>query len=342
VKIKDYKQIIEDIKNKVYYPIYFLYGEEPYFIDLISDYIENNILSEAEKEFNFSILYGKDSNVQDIISILKRFPMMANYQIVILREAQYLDKFEELESYFNNPLKTTIFVICYKYKKLDGRLKIARTLEKNAIYFESAKLYDNQITKWVEEYLKDKKINITPSANILLVEFIGNNLHNIANELDKLILNLKEGEQITDEIIERNIGISKDFSVFELQKTLAARNKFKSLRIVFHFSSNIKENPIPKVVPILLDFFIKVMITKKILKNNININDKELSNQINIPFMFVKDYKIGAKNYSEIQLKQIFKLLREYDLKSKGVSNTDIYADDGELMKELIFKILNA
>jgi len=268
--------------------------------------------------------------------------MMANYQIVILREAQYLDKFEELESYFNNPLKTTIFVICYKYKKLDGRLKIARTLEKNAIYFESAKLYDNQITKWVEEYLKDKKINITPSANILLVEFIGNNLHNIANELDKLILNLKEGEQITDEIIERNIGISKDFSVFELQKTLAARNKFKSLRIVFHFSSNIKENPIPKVVPILLDFFIKVMITKKILKNNININDKELSNQINIPFMFVKDYKIGAKNYSEIQLKQIFKLLREYDLKSKGVSNTDIYADDGELMKELIFKILNA
>jgi len=340
VKIKNYKQIFEDIDNKVYHPVYVLYGEEPYYIDIISNYIENNILSETEKEFNFTVLYGKDTNVQNIISIVKRFPMMANYQVVILKESQHLDKIEELESYIINPVKTTIFVICYKYKKFDNRTKFAKIIQENSILFESNKLYEDQIINWIYEYLKEKKLNITPHACSLIAEYLGNNLSSIANELNKLAINIKEGETITENIVEQHIGISREFNVFELQNALAERNKFKSFRIVHYFTANIKENPIPKIAPMLFDFFVKVMITHTIIKKN-NASDREIASEIKVNPYYIKNYKIASKKYTENQLKQIFGILREYDLKSKGVQNTEIYADDSELMKEMIYKIIN-
>jgi len=339
VKVKNYKQIIDDINNKVYHPIYFLYGEEPYYIDLVSDFIENNILSPEEKEFNQTVLYGKDSNVFDIITTLKRFPMMANYQVVVIREAQYLDKIEELESYFNNPVKTTILVVCHKYKKIDGRSKFFKTIDKSSVSFESTKLYENQIADWVCAYLRGKKINIEPTACALLTEYMGNNLSHIANELDKLILNIKEGENVSTKLIEQHIGISKEFSVFELQKALAFRNNYKIFRIVHYFASNIKDNPIPKIAPMLVDYFAKVMATRYMLKNKMPAGD--IPAAIGVKPFFVEDYKKAAVNYSELQLRSIFAILREYDLKSKGVGNSDLHANDGELMKEMVFKILH-
>lgn len=340
MKIKKYKQIIDDVKNQVYYPVYTLYGEEPYYIDLIANFIEDNILTDSEKEFNLSVLYGRDSNVPDLISVLKRFPMMANYQVVILREAQYLDKIEDLESYFEHPLKSTIFVICYKYKKIDGRTKFAKAIDKYTVSFESSKLYENKIPDWICEYLKDKNLNITPTACLLLAEHLGNNIGTIANELDKLALNIKAGESITETHIEQNIGISKEFTVFELQKALSLRNKFKAFRIVHYFAANIKDNPIPKVAPMLVDYFAKVMITKTLIKSK--ADNKDIASAIGTNIFYINDYKLAAKNFTDIQLRKCFSILREYDLKSKGVGNTEIHANDGELMKEMIYKILIA
>lgn len=330
-----FDQLMQDLKNQIYYPVYLLHGEESYFIDEISAYIEKNLLNEQEKEFNQTIVYGKDSNISTLIGYAKRFPMMANYQVLIIKEAQELDKLEDFQPYVENPLKSTILVICYKYGKLDKRKGFFKAVEKTGITFESPRLYDNKIPDWIHEYLGKYKCSITQKAAFLLTEFLGNDLSKIANELNKLLINVKEGSEINEDYVEKNIGISKDFNVFELQKAIGRKDVFKSNQIILYFASNPRENPLVKIIPILYSFFSKLLIYHYLPDKSRNSIAAALS--VN-PF-FLPDYQLAAKNYPVGRLIKIVGVLREYDLKSKGVDNAS--TPDGELMKEMIFKILH-
>ncbi len=342
----EYNEIISELKKKTYRPVYFLMGEEPYFIDMISDYIENNVLDEAEKEFNQSVLYGRDVSTAEIIGAAKRFPMMSEHQVVIIKEAQDIkdlvkkekeDKKDRtktpFEAYLENPLPSTILVFCYKYKTIDKRTALAKLIQKHAAMFESKKLYDNQVADWISNYLKSKEYTINQRAAALLNEYLGTSLSKVTNELDKLIINLPPKSEITQEHIQANIGISKDYNVFELQTAIAKKEVLKANRIINYFNANPKENPMVMTVASLYGYFCKVLIyhflaDKKTAASAMGVN----------PF-FVKDYELAAKNYSAGKLKSIFSFLREYDLKSKGIDRGS--ASEGELLKELIFKIMH-
>ena len=254
-----FEQILADLKNKIFRPIYLLSGEEPFYIDEIADYIETHTLTDDEKEFNQSVLYGKDVDIATIINYAKRFPMMANYQVVIVKEAQEIDKIENLNAYLDNIQTSTILVLCYKYKKIDGHSSFKKNIEKKGVLYESKKLYENEIPGWITNYLKKKEFQITPSACKLLADFLGTDLQKIVNEINKLIINVPQKTSITPEIIEENIGISKDFNVFELQKALGNKEIVKANQIINYFAANPRENPLVKIMPILYSFFVKVL-----------------------------------------------------------------------------------
>ncbi|NPA68672.1 MAG: DNA polymerase III subunit delta [Chlorobi bacterium] len=330
-----YSEIIKELKNKIYKPIYFLFGEEPYFIDKITDYIADNVLNESEKAFNQTVIYGKDTQTEDIINSAKRFPMMANHQVIIVKEAQNLKNIDNLVYYAEQPLKSTILVINYKYKKLDKRTKLYKTLSKNAVLFESKKLYENQIPAWINTYLKDKKYTADPVAVQLLTEFLGTDLGKISNELEKLIISLPEGTKITPEHIEKNIGISKDFNNFELQNALINRDILKANRIIMHFARNPKDNPMILTIISLFSFFSKVL-NYHFLKDK---NKNNVAAILKINPYFVKDYVKAAKTFNIKKTVAIISYLREYDMKAKGYDNVSATQED--LLKELIFKILH-
>ncbi len=330
-----YQEILKELKNKIYKPIYFLFGEESYFIDKITDYIADNVLNEGEKSFNQIILYGKDSQIEDIINNAKRFPMMANHQVLIVKEAQNLKNIEKLAFYAEQPLTSTILVINYKYKKLDKRTKLYKILNKTAVLFESKKLYENKIPSWINNYLTEKKYSITPVSSQLLTDFLGTDLSKIANELNKLIISLPEGTKITPEHIEKNIGISKDFNNFELQNALTNRNVLKANRIIQHFARNPKDNPIILTIITLASFFTKIL-TYHFLKDK---NKNNVASVLKINPYFVKDYIKAAQVYNTRKTVAIISLLREYDMKAKGYNNVSTNHED--LLKELIFKILH-
>jgi DNA polymerase-3 subunit delta len=331
-----FEKILEDLKNKRYSPVYFLTGDEPYYIDKITEYIADNILSESEKTFNQVILYGKDTKVADIINSAKRFPMMSEYQVVIVREAQDLDNISDLAYYTDNPLKSTILVINYKYKKLDKRLKLHKSVNDNGILFESKKLYDNQVTEWIGSFLKNRGYNIEPPASVLLVEYLGNDLGKIENELEKLILSFNARvKTITSAVIENNIGISKDFNNFELQKALVEKDSLKANRIINYFDKNQKSNPTVLTITSLYYFFIKIL-SYHSLKDK---SRKNVASILRINPYFVDEYKTAARVYPPGKVEQVISVLREYDLKSKGVGN--LSASPGSLLKELIYKILH-
>jgi len=328
--------ILHNLKNKIYKPIYFLMGEETYYIDLITDFIANNVLTDAEKAFNQTILYGKDSDITDIIHAASRFPMMANNQVIIVKEAQNLKKIEELVHYAEKPLNSTILVINYKYKTLDKRKKLYKVLQKNGVIVEFKKKYENEIPAWIDSYLKDKNVKIEPTASMLLAEYLGVKLSKISNELDKLIITLpKDKKNITSELIEKNIGISKDYNVFELQKALGKKDIIKSNRIINYFAQNQKENNITMVISLLYSYFIKVL-NYHFVKDK---SSRDIAVTIKINPYFIGDYKIAASNYGVKKLFDIISYFRIYDLKSKGVDNLNTSA--GELLKELIYKILH-
>ena len=352
----DYNQIISSFKNKVYQPVYFLMGEEAFFIDAISDYIENNVLDENEKEFNQTILYGRDTDVLTIISAAKRFPMMANHQVVIVKEAQNIrdlagrDKGEDaedteektdakakspLQTYIENPQRSTILVICYKYKTIDKRKAIAKSLAKNAVLFDSKKLYDNQVPDWISTYLKGKSNKIDPRAAALLTEYLGNDLSKIANELDKLIINIPDKSEITIDHIQNNIGISKDFNVFELQNAFGKRDVFKANRIINYFAANPKDHPLVMTLSALYGYFSKILMYH-------SLADKSRNNAaaaLGVHPFFVGDYENAARSFPPTKVKAIISYLREYDMKSKGYDNGS--ASHGDLMKEMVFKIMH-
>lgn len=330
-----FEEIISSLKKKDFRPIYFLMGDESYFIDKITDYISKNILSETEKGFNQSILYGKDTTVEQIISIAKQFPIMGEKSIVIVKEAQHLKKIEGLESYLNNPVASTLLVICYKNKTLDKRKKITKELKQKAVLFESKSLYDNQIPYWIQQYLQKFEYNINPKATQLLAEFLGTNLSKISNELDKLMISIPKEVSITSEIIEENIGFSKDFNNFELTKALGEKNVLKTNQIANYFAKNSKENPLLVTISVLFSYFQKLLILH-------TLSDKSQSNvasKLKVNPYFANDYIIGSRSYSKRKVVDIISLLRSYDLKSKGLDNYS--QSQGELLRELLYRILH-
>ena len=253
-------KIINDLKAGIIKPIYFLMGEEPYYIDKLTEYIENNILSEDEKGFNQTVIYGRDATIEDIVSNAKRYPMMAERQVVVVREAQELSRtIDKLESYAENPQPTTVLVVAYKYKTLDKRKKLVKLIAKNGVLFESKKLYENQVGTWIQRLLQGRGYSIEPKANAMLVEFLGNDLSRISNELDKLQIILPKGHTITPKDIEYNIGFSKDYNVFELQNAIGSKDQLKAYKIAQYFADNPKDNPLVVTVSLVFGFFVKIL-----------------------------------------------------------------------------------
>ena len=333
----NFEEIISDLKNKIYKPIYFLSGDEPYFIDLITKYINDNVLTDAEKSFNQTLLYGKETDIHTVINSAKRYPMMANHQVVIVKEAQNIKNIDDLIHYAEKPLNSTLLVINYKYKTLDKRKKLYKSINAKGILFESKKLYDNEIPGWINAYLKKKNRTIDPSAGMLITEYLGNDLSKVANELDKLIITLPDSEyNISTSHIERNIGISKDYNNFELHKALTQKNVLKSNRIVNYFGHNPKNNPFTLTISTLYHFYSKVL-TYHFIKDKRDRRNVAATLKVN-PY-FVGDYEKAAKNYNPKKTVEIISLLREYDLKSKGFNN--VSTSHGELLKELVYKILH-
>ncbi len=330
-----FDQIIDKLKNKIYYPVYFLSGEEAYYIDEISDYIEKNVLNDVEKEFNQTVIYGRETTVQSIISAAKRYPMMANYQVVIVKEAQDVPKIEELEKYLENPLASTLLVFNYKYKKIDKRRTFAKLIDKKGVLFESKKLYDNQIPAWIYSYVVQKGYQITPKANAMLAEYLGADLGKIVNEISKLILNIPPKAEITETLVEQNIGISKDFNIFELQNAIGSRNIVKANQIANYFAASPKENPLVKTIIMLFSYFSKLLIYHQLTDKSRN----NVASALSIVPNFVKDYETAARNYPPHKLINIVSILREYDLRSKGVNN--VSTSEGEMLREMLFRILH-
>lgn len=329
-------KIVNDIKAGNIKPIYFLMGEESYYIDKLSDYIEDKVLSEEEKGFNQTVLYGRDVTIEDIVSTAKRYPMMAERQVVIVKEAQDLSRtIDKIESYAENPMPSTVLVICYKYKTLDKRKKVTKLLAKNGIVYESKKLYENQVGDWIKRVLAGKKYSIEPKANAMLVEFLGTDLSKINNELEKLQIILPKGSTITPQHIEENIGFSKDFNVFELRKAIGDRNQLRAYTIADNFAQNPKDNPIVMTTSLVFSFFVQL------LKYH-GLKDKNPGNVAKVlgvnPF-FLKDYDIALKNYPMRKVSQIVTSLRDVDVKSKGVGANALPQSD--LLREMLFKIFN-
>jgi DNA polymerase-3 subunit delta len=331
-----YEEIISDLKNRIFKPVYFLAGEEPYYIDLITEYIEERVLPEDEKAFNQMILYGDDTNIPSIIDTARRFPMMSSHQVIIIKEAQSLKKLEDLVIYLEKPLLSTILVISYKYKTLDKRTKLFKTLESHGAYFESAKIRDYLIPGWIERYLMTKGIRIDPNASAMLTEYLGTDLHKIVNELDKLIITLPEGKPvITNGLIEKNIGISKDYNNFELQKAIGEKNVLKANMIVHYFANNPKENPITLTIASLFGYFSKLLTYHYVTDKSKN----SVASVLKVNPFFVKDFETSSVKYNVTRTLQIISLLRTYDMRSKGYG--DPGTDQGDLLKELVYKILH-
>lgn len=331
-----YENIISDLKNKVYYPIYLLSGEEPYFIDQITSFIEKNILTENERDFNQTILYGKETDAATIVSYAKKFPMMANHNVVIVKEAQNLRNFDLLNNYAQEPLKSTVLVLCYKHKKFDKRKKIVNVLKKNkCVFFESTKLYENQIQAWIENIIKQNKRKINPKALFLMVEYLGADLSKINNEIQKLLITTNDNQEITETHIAENIGISKDYNIFELYKALAAKNVLKTNQIINYFNSNPKEHPLIVTINMLFLFFSKVMKVYYVKDKD----KKSIAAELKVHPFFVTDYINASKKYGIKKLRLIITLLREYDARVKGINN--LSATEQDLLRELIFIILH-
>jgi DNA polymerase-3 subunit delta len=329
-------KIVNDIKGGNIKPIYFLMGEEPYYIDKLSEYIEKNVLSEEEKGFNQTVLYGRDVSIEDIVSTAKRYPMMADRQVVIVKEAQELSRtIDKIESYVENPMPSTVLVFCYKYKTLDKRKKVTKLLAKNGIVYESKKLYENQVGDWIKRVLAGKKYTIEPKASAMLVEFLGTDLSKINNELEKLQIILPAGSVISAKDIEENIGFSKDYNVFELRKAIGERNQLKAYKIAENFAQNPKDNPLVMTTGLVFGFFVQLLKYHG-LKDK---NPKNVASVLGVNPFFLKDYDVAVKNYPMRKVSQIVASLRDTDVKSKGVGANSL--SQADLLREMLYKIFN-
>lgn len=328
------KQLVKDIRNGNIKPTYFLMGEEPYYIDKITEFIEKNVLTEEERGFNQMVMYGKETSVDEIVANAKRFPMMADKQVVIVKEAQHLSRtIENLVSYIENPQPTTVLVLCYKYGKLDKRKKLHKSIKKNGVLFESKKLYENQVAEWIRKVLLGKGYRINPMASQMLVDFLGSDLSKISNELEKLFIVIDKETEITPALIEEHIGISKDFNNFELKKAIGERNIMKANRIVNYFAQNPKDNPFVVTVTLLHSFF-----TQLLQYHGLNDHSKgNVAKHLGINPYFVGEFQTAARNFPMKKVSRIISALRDLDLKGKGVGGSNISQED--LLKELLVKV---
>lgn len=335
------EEVLKDLKSGKYAPIYFLHGEEPFFIDQITDFIESNALAEHEKSFNQIVMYGKDTSISGILTHAKRFPMMADRQVVIVKEAQNISDLGKeagdklLTAYLHNPLPSTILVFAHKYKKLDGRKPLGKEMEKKAVLVNSEKIQEYKLTPWIEDYLKRKGFSIDIKAAQLLAESIGNTLEVLTNEVDKMLINFSEPIKIDVNHIQQFIGISKDYNNFELTKAVSFRDVFKSNKIIDHFKQNPRSNPLIPIIGLLYLHFSRLLLVHA----NKSLSEKELSGTLRVNPYFVKEYLIAAKNYPLGKVIDNIGYLQEADLRSKGI-NANSW-EDSETLKELIFKILH-
>lgn len=330
-----FEQILSDIHSKKYAPVYFLMGEEPYFIDVISDTIEEEVLDETEKAFNQIVVYGRDVDIDTVANHAKSFSMMGGYMVVIVKEAQDIKNIEDFEKYLEVIPPTTILVFDYKYKKLDKRRALSKKIEKmGGVLFESKKLYESNIPGWIQNYLAGKGYAITPKATQMLTDFLGTDLHKVRNELDKLIVALPKQKKIDDVDVERNIGISKDFNVFELQNALGRRDAVKAMQIVQHFGES-KDNPLFLTAISLYGYFTKILKVHYATDQSQN----GLAAAIGVSPYFVRDYQMAAKSYSIGDCVRCIAVLREFDLKSKGYNSGE--TSEKDLYREMIFKLLH-
>lgn len=332
----EFNAILQNLKKGLYHPIYLLQGEEPYFIDILSDYIEDHALSEAEKGFNQSVFYGKDSDPITIAESSMRFPMMASRQVIIVKEAQSLNKIDTLASYAEKPLASTVLVLAYKYKKLDARTRLAKAIKKNGVIFTSAPVYENKIPNWIESFLAEKNFSISPQAAQILTAYLGSNLSKIANELNKLVIAVKDTTKITAEHIEKNIGFSKDYNIYELQNALGEKNVLKANQIIQYFGANPTLNPIQRTISNLYFYFSKLFMLHFLNDKS----DRNVASELRVHPFIARTYISAAKKYSPTKLYEIMGILREYDMKSKGF-NTSGMLGPAELQKEMIYKILH-
>ena len=332
-----YEEIARDLKNRIYKPVYYLMGEESYYIDRISEYIAQTVLNENEKEFNQTILYGADTDIATIINAAKRYPMMSKYQVVIVKEAQGVKNIDELSYYLQKPLESTILVLCHKHGVLDRRKKLAAEIEKVGVLFESKKIKDAQLTGFITSYLKRKSIEIEPKASEMMAEFVGTDLSRMAGELEKLIITLPKGQKrITPEQIEQNIGISKDYNNYELRNALIIKDVFKANQIIKYFEENPKINPLQMTLSVLFNFFSNLMLAYYAPEKS----EQGIAAQLGLKSPWQsKDYLAAMRKYSGVKVMQIIGEIRYCDAKSKGVGNSSL--GDGELLRELVYKILH-
>lgn len=332
-----YEEIARNLKNRIYSPVYFLMGEEDYYIDRISEYILDTVLTDSEKEFNQTVIYGADVDIATVINAAKRYPMMSKYQVLVVREAQNLKNLEELGFYLQKPMESTILVFCYKHGSLDRRKKIAAEIEKVGVLFESKKLKEAQVPGFVASYLKRRKVEIEPKASEMMVEFVGADLNRMAGELEKLIITLPTGiRRITPEQIERNIGISKDYNNFELRSALIAKDVLKANKIVKYFNDNPKSNPIQLTLAILFGFFSNLMLAYYAPEKS----EQGIAAQLGLRGTWqAREYLTAMRMYKGTKVMHIISAIRTCDAKTKGIGNSSF--TDGELLKELIYEILH-
>lgn len=331
--------ILKDIKEKRFKPVYLLHGEEPYYIDLISNALENIAIDDIHKGFDQSVYYGKDISISDLTNACRRYPMMAQYQVVIIKEAQELKwKSEEniLAKYIENITPTTILVLANKYSKFDKRKKVYKAIAKIGVVLESNKLYDNKMSEWIDSYIREKGSSIHPQATALVADYLGTNLSKVANELDKLLLNVSNQKEISLKDIEENIGISKDFNVFEFTSALGKKDAYKAIQIVDYFSANPRANPIPPMIGMVGNYFTRLLKYHYLPNKSPQMAAKDLGVH---PF-FMKEYEVAARNYNKWQVYNALHQLKEYDLKFKGV-NTGPLTSDADILKEMVFKLLS-
>jgi len=337
----DYTQIIKDINSGSYAPVYFLQGEEAFFIDSIIENIENNALDESQRGFNQLVLYGKDTSLPDVIGAARKYPMMGERQVVIVKEAQEMkdwkneDKQNMVLNYLENPLASTILVFGYKYKSVDKRTRFGKSVEKNSVFLNAKKLYDNQVPDWIRNYCKTQGVKIADGAVMMLSENIGNNLQRLANEIGKLLLNIKKDEVVNSAMVQRYVGISKDYNIFELQKALSAMNKLKALKIANYFASNPGNNPLVLTIYSLFSYFSKLLL----IHHSNNKNEKALASLIGVNPYFVKEYIQAARNYPVGKVVQNIKFLHEADMQSKGIGHAT--KKEGPVLTELVYKLMN-
>lgn len=333
-----FESIKRDILNKKFAPIYLLMGDESYFIDQLSNLLIENVLTEEEKDFNFLTFYGVDSDVNNIIASARRFPLMSQYQLIVIKEAQELDKFDLLDIYAKNPLSSTILIINYKHKKVDGRRALVKSINSNGgVVFESKKLYDNQVPPYIKSYFADKKIRIDDKSAQMITDFVGNDISKLNQELKKLEISIpKDGNSITSEMVESNIGISKDFNNFELLKAIIMKDAVSTYKIADYFEKNPKNNPTIVTISMLFNYFSNLLECFWLPQKN----EQSVMSALGLrSAYFARDYMIGLRNYNASKVMNIISDLRIFDAKTKGMGN--ISATHGELLKELLFRIMH-